>query len=40
MLIRNKIFSSMATTAMFWRYERKLVKAIVVGLSVQWESVA
>lgn len=27
----HMLFSSMATTAMFWRYERKLVKAIVVG---------
>lgn len=26
------LFSAVATTAMFWRYERRLVKAILVGL--------
>lgn len=29
----HMLFSAMATTAMFWRYERKLVKAILVGLA-------
>ena len=27
------LFSSMATTAMFWRYERRCLKAIVVGFA-------
>ena len=28
----HMLFSAVATTAMFWRYERKLLKAIVTGL--------
>ncbi len=27
----HMLFSAIATTAMFWRYDRKLVKAIIVG---------
>jgi len=28
----HMLFSAIATTAMFWRYERKFVKAILIGL--------
>ena len=28
----HMLFSAIATTAMFWRYERKLLKAVVTGL--------
>ena len=28
----HMLFSAVATTAMFWRYERKLLKAVIVGL--------
>ncbi|MFH1625954.1 MAG: hypothetical protein ABID54_12485 [Pseudomonadota bacterium] len=29
----HMLFSSLATTAMFWRYDRRLLKAIVVGFA-------
>lgn len=28
----HMLFSAIATTAMFWRYERKLIKAVITGL--------